>query len=74
MENGYFIGIRSMPEIPRREHNIDYSSDQCRIATAMAVQLVAVLLGARHSLRSSRKDTAASARGTSWPSSVANPD
>ena len=73
MENGYdFIGIRSMPEIPRREHK--YSSDQCRIATATAVQLVAVLLGARHSLHSSRKDMAASARGTSCPSSVANPD
>ena len=75
MENGYeFIGIRSTPEIPRREHNTIYRSDQCRIATAMTVPLVAVFVGTRHALRSSRKDVAASARGTSWPSSVANPD
>ena len=46
MENGYeFIGIRSTPEIPRREHNTIYRSDQCRIATAMTVPLVAVLVG-----------------------------
>ena len=60
----------------RKSHaaNTIYSSDQCRIAKAMTVPLVAVLVGTRHALHSSRKDMAASARGTSWPSSVANPD